>query len=171
MHFRSILKILYFWKVDLVHKISKYIPTKAGAFKNHRPGQKLPQAKHKGLAWPGLARLPASGRSWHITKDYFWRHFIARSIGLIIIPLFIYLPFLLCPFRPPFPVRPRWRFHEPRLWETLTGNFEWNVTQQRFVISRRFKQSFYWLSYPDLHYYDTITLHHKLEEIDRKSVV
>src|ERR1700675_2222114 len=45
------------------------------AFKNHRPGQKPPQAKHKGLAWPGffwpsLAWLLASGRNRHITSGY-----------------------------------------------------------------------------------------------------
>ena len=70
MHFRSILKNLYFWKVDLVHKISKYIPTKAGTqagglgFQKSRAGPKAASGQAQG---PGLARLslawlgPASG--------------------------------------------------------------------------------------------------------------
>ena len=54
------LKILYFWKVDLVHKISKYIPTKARAqagglgFQKSQAGPKAASGQAQGL---GLARL------------------------------------------------------------------------------------------------------------------
>ena len=71
MHFRSILKNFYFWKVDLdhlVHKISKYIPPKAGAqagglgFQKSQAGPKAASDQAQGpslarlfLAWLGLA--------------------------------------------------------------------------------------------------------------------
>ena len=60
MHFRSILKILYFWKVDSVQKISKYIPTKAGAQAGglgFQKSQARPKAASGQAQGPGLARL------------------------------------------------------------------------------------------------------------------
>ena len=67
---------------------------------------------------------------------------------------------LLCSFRPPYPFRPWWQFHEPRFPRDIGR--KWNVAQQqRFVIYRRPDWTFYWLAYAEVHYYDTITLRHK----------
>ena len=61
----------YFWKVDkylniYIQKLG--LRPAALAFKNRRPGQKPPQAKHKGLAWPGFQ--PQAGTSLHMCRSH-----------------------------------------------------------------------------------------------------
>ena len=55
-------------------------------------------------------------------KDYFWRHFIARSIGLIAIPFFIYLSFFYIHFALLSQSGPGDNFMSPDFQETLAGN-------------------------------------------------
>jgi len=55
-------------------------------------------------------------------QDYFWRHFIARSIGLIVVPFVIYLSFFYIHFALLPTSGPGDSFMSPAFQETLSGN-------------------------------------------------
>lgn len=57
-----------------------------------------------------------------IKQDYFWKHFVARAIGLILVPIIVYLSF----FYVHFALLPKSgtgdNFMSPAFQETLRGN-------------------------------------------------
>ncbi|KAF8635029.1 hypothetical protein AX15_000567 [Amanita polypyramis BW_CC] len=76
------------------------------------------------------------------SMDYFRRHFTARAIGLIVVPLFLYLTFFYIHFSVLTISGPGDSFMSPAFQETLIGN-------EMLMNSH------------EIHYYDTITLKHK----------
>ncbi|THU87976.1 glycosyltransferase family 39 protein, partial [Dendrothele bispora CBS 962.96] len=76
------------------------------------------------------------------SMDYFWRHFIARSIGLILVPFVIYLSFFYVHFALLPTSGPGDSFMSPAFQETLSGN--------EMLLSSK-----------EIRYYDTITMRHK----------
>ncbi|KAJ7066632.1 glycosyltransferase family 39 protein [Mycena amicta] len=76
------------------------------------------------------------------TMEYFWRHFTARAIGLILVPFVIYLSFFYVHFAVLVKSGPGDTFMSPAFQETLTGN-------EMLLNSQEIK------------YYDTVTIKHK----------
>ncbi|KAF8159439.1 glycosyltransferase family 39 protein [Crassisporium funariophilum] len=76
------------------------------------------------------------------TMDYFWRHFSARAIGLIVVPFTIYLGFFYIHFAILTQSGTGDNFMSPGFQETLAGN--------EMLLNSK-----------EIHYYDSITLRHK----------
>jgi len=76
------------------------------------------------------------------TMDYFRQHFMARAIGLIVVPFVIYLSFFYIHFSILTQSGSGDSFMSPAFQETLAGN--------EMLLNSR-----------EIHYYDTITLRHK----------
>ncbi|KAJ7623208.1 glycosyltransferase family 39 protein [Roridomyces roridus] len=76
------------------------------------------------------------------TMEYFWRHFTARAIGLILVPFIIYLSFFYVHFAVLTKSGPGDTFMSPAFQETLSGN-------EMLLNSQEIK------------YLDTVTLRHK----------
>ena len=55
-------------------------------------------------------------------KEYFWKHFIARAFGLIVLPFIIYLSFFYVHFALLTQSGPGDNFMSPDFQETLAGN-------------------------------------------------
>jgi len=58
----------------------------------------------------------------HFIQEYFWRHFTARAIGLIVVPFVIYLSFFYVHFAVLTQSGPGDSFMSPAFQETLAGN-------------------------------------------------
>ncbi|KDR80748.1 hypothetical protein GALMADRAFT_222348 [Galerina marginata CBS 339.88] len=76
------------------------------------------------------------------TMEYFWRHFTARAIGLILVPFVIYLSFFWIHFKILSQSGPGDSFMSPAFQETLAGN--------EMLLNSK-----------EIHYYDTIVMRHK----------
>ncbi|PFH50266.1 glycosyltransferase family 39 protein [Amanita thiersii Skay4041] len=76
------------------------------------------------------------------SMEYFWRHFMARAIGLIAIPFILYLSFFYIHFSILTTSGTGDSFMSPAFQETLAGNDML-------------------LNSHEIHYYDTITMKHK----------
>ena len=55
-------------------------------------------------------------------QEHFWKHFLARAIGLIVIPFIIYLSFFYVHFAVLIHSGPGDTFMSPAFQETLIGN-------------------------------------------------
>jgi len=80
------------------------------------------------------------------TMDYFARHFMARTMGLIVVPFIIYLSFFYVHFAILVQSGPGDSFMSPAFQETLAGN-EMLLNSQ------------------EIRYYDTITIRHKESKV------
>ncbi|KAI5999336.1 glycosyltransferase family 39 protein [Pisolithus orientalis] len=76
------------------------------------------------------------------TLEHFWKHFLARALGLIVVPFIIYLSFFYVHFAVLTHSGPGDSFMSPAFQETLIGNELLMHSQE-------------------LHYYDVITLKHR----------
>ncbi|KAF9482561.1 O-mannosyltransferase [Pholiota conissans] len=76
------------------------------------------------------------------TMDYFWSHFAARAVGLIVVPFIIYLSFFYVHFAVLTQSGTGDSFMSPAFQETLAGN--------EMLLNSK-----------EIHYYDTVTLKHK----------
>jgi len=74
--------------------------------------------------------------------DYFWRHFMARATGLILVPFILYLSFFYVHFAILTTSGPGDTFMSPAFQETLAGN--------ELLLKSH-----------EIHYYDTVALRHK----------
>ncbi|KAF8347901.1 glycosyltransferase family 39 protein [Amanita rubescens] len=76
------------------------------------------------------------------SMDYFWRHFMARATGLILVPFILYLSFFYVHFSILTTSGPGDTFMSPAFQETLAGN--------ELLLKSH-----------EIHYYDTVALKHK----------
>ncbi|GBE86447.1 O-mannosyltransferase [Sparassis latifolia] len=76
------------------------------------------------------------------SMDYFWKHFMARAVGLIVLPIFLYLLFFYIHLSILVKTGPGDTFMSPAFQETLIGN-ELLLNSQ------------------EIRYYDTVTIKHK----------
>jgi dolichyl-phosphate-mannose-protein mannosyltransferase len=92
-------------------------------------------------------------------QEIFWRHFAARAIGLIIIPLVVYLSFFWIHFTILTNSGTGDTFMSPRFQESLAGNelLMNSIGKDCFFLSATMHLQFL----PELKYYDTVTLRHK----------
>ncbi|KAF8074871.1 glycosyltransferase family 39 protein [Lyophyllum atratum] len=76
------------------------------------------------------------------SMDHFWKHFLARAVGLIVVPFIIYLSFFYVHFAILTHSGPGDTFMSPAFQETLLGN--------EMLLNSH-----------EIRYYDTITMRHK----------
>ena len=93
-------------------------------------------------------------------QEHFWRHFVARAIGLIAIPLVVYLSFFWIHFTILTHSGTGDSFMSPQFQESLAGNeLLMNIVGKSTTASSQCHHIL--IIIPELKYYDTVTLRHK----------
>jgi dolichyl-phosphate-mannose-protein mannosyltransferase len=93
-------------------------------------------------------------------QEHFWRHFVARAIGLIAIPLVVYLSFFWIHFTILTHSGTGDSFMSPQFQESLAGNeLLMNSVGKSTTASSQYHHIL--IIIPELKYYDTVTLRHK----------
>ena len=109
---------------------------------------------------PSMVRLLIQPTSIKLTssQDPFWRHFAARAIGLIVVPVIVYLSFFWVHFAILTHSGTGDTFMSPQFQESLAGNelLMNSLGKLTFLMDRHVL-----MSISELKYHDTITLKHK----------
>ncbi|KAG5353548.1 hypothetical protein C0989_005520 [Termitomyces sp. Mn162] len=97
--------------------------------------------------------------------DYFWKHFWARAVGLIVIPFIVYLAFFYVHFSVLIYSGPGDTFMSPAFQETLLGNEMLLNSQGKEAKSSNLTGFADFRLLSEIRFYDTVTLRHKESKV------